>query len=274
MNENSHKPNVTLEDLLRVKRAEQPPAEFWAEFERGMRTKQLAAIIEPRPWWAPFIKISTRMSRYQVPVGAAAILAITFLTVREYRTVELAPVYEPVASSINVAAPAAVSETPSRLAPVSVTSSAPQAVVAEETAAVPASSSSAAPRVSTADLVGTSSHVAPAPAKLTPSARYIAENLAAAQAADPELDQMLGRTIHNFDNHSARTEPLAQVSVPGESRRSRLLAGNALMASASLGDSTLRTDERSSRRLSERRLAESDAVSHIEVSGDRFSMKF
>ena len=41
MNEKPHKATVTLEDLLRVKRAEQPPAEFWAEFERGMRTKQL-----------------------------------------------------------------------------------------------------------------------------------------------------------------------------------------------------------------------------------------
>ena len=47
--------------------------------------KQLAAIVEPRPWWAPFIRISTRLARYQLPVGATAILALTFITVREYR---------------------------------------------------------------------------------------------------------------------------------------------------------------------------------------------
>ena len=43
MNETPRKTTVTLEDLLRVKRAEQPPAEFWTDFERGMRAKQLAA---------------------------------------------------------------------------------------------------------------------------------------------------------------------------------------------------------------------------------------
>ena len=31
MNDTPRKTTVTLEDLLRVKRAEQPPAEFWAE---------------------------------------------------------------------------------------------------------------------------------------------------------------------------------------------------------------------------------------------------
>ena len=109
MNETPRKTTVTLEDLLRVKRAEQPPAEFWAEFERGLRTKQLAAIVEPRPWWAPLIRISSRVSRYQLPVGVTAILAITLLTVREYGPVASNPVFEPTSSetaSVPVSTPA------------------------------------------------------------------------------------------------------------------------------------------------------------------------
>ena len=78
-------PQVSLEQLLRLKRAERPAPEFWHQFERELRVKQLAAIVEPRPWWAPFIRISTKVARYQLPVGATAILALTFLTVQEYQ---------------------------------------------------------------------------------------------------------------------------------------------------------------------------------------------
>ena len=42
---------VSLEDLLRLKRAERPPAEFWQDFDRQLRAKQLAALVQSRPWW-------------------------------------------------------------------------------------------------------------------------------------------------------------------------------------------------------------------------------
>ena len=42
---------VTIEDLLHLKRTERPPAEFWTHFERDLRAKQLAALVEKRPWW-------------------------------------------------------------------------------------------------------------------------------------------------------------------------------------------------------------------------------
>ena len=63
---------VTLEDLLRVKRAERPPAEFWVEFERTLRAKQLAAIVEKRPWWQSWRSVW----RLGLPTGAAAALAV------------------------------------------------------------------------------------------------------------------------------------------------------------------------------------------------------
>ena len=40
------KRSVSLEDLLRLKRAERPPESYWADFDRQLRAKQLAALVE------------------------------------------------------------------------------------------------------------------------------------------------------------------------------------------------------------------------------------
>ena len=40
MNPESTRP-IVIEDLLRLKRAERPPAEFWSTFDRELRAKQL-----------------------------------------------------------------------------------------------------------------------------------------------------------------------------------------------------------------------------------------
>ena len=50
MNRDGKRP-VSVEDLLRLKRAERPPDSFWADFDRQLRAKQLAALVEKRPWW-------------------------------------------------------------------------------------------------------------------------------------------------------------------------------------------------------------------------------
>jgi hypothetical protein len=77
---------VTIEELLRVKRAERPPQEFWVNFERDLRAKQLAAIVEPTPWWIKLRlpQFARTVVRYQMPVGAAAALVLSFVAVREY----------------------------------------------------------------------------------------------------------------------------------------------------------------------------------------------
>lgn len=100
---------VTIEDLLRVKRAERPSAEFWSRFEQDLRAKQLAAIVEPRPWWIKvrLPQVARILVRYQIPVGAAAVLALSFIVVREYRPVNVAPevvVSLPVAQSVEAVA--------------------------------------------------------------------------------------------------------------------------------------------------------------------------
>ncbi|MEY4490181.1 MAG: hypothetical protein RIQ79_2689 [Verrucomicrobiota bacterium] len=73
----------TLEDLLRVKKAERPDAAFWQDFERGMHKKQLAAIIEPKPWWLGLSILSRKFGPLGIPVsaGAAAMLALVVMRV-------------------------------------------------------------------------------------------------------------------------------------------------------------------------------------------------
>jgi hypothetical protein len=85
MNDDRPRQKISVEDLLRIKRAEQPPAEFWTRFEHELRAKQLAAIVAKRPWWHALSRASAGVARLHLPLGATAILAVTFLTVREYR---------------------------------------------------------------------------------------------------------------------------------------------------------------------------------------------
>ena len=89
---------VSLEDILRLKRSERPSPEFWSRFEQELRAKQLAAIVEKRPWWLTLHLpvVARSLSRLQVPMGAAAVLALSFVVVREYR---------PDSSTFNVATP-------------------------------------------------------------------------------------------------------------------------------------------------------------------------
>jgi len=74
---------TTLEDLLRLKRTEKPDAAFWHDFERGMRKKQLAAIVEPRPWWLGLALLKHRLGAFGLPLSAtaAAMLAVVVLRV-------------------------------------------------------------------------------------------------------------------------------------------------------------------------------------------------
>jgi len=43
----THKPKVTLEDLLRLKRHERPPTEYWARFDRELNERVWRALAEP-----------------------------------------------------------------------------------------------------------------------------------------------------------------------------------------------------------------------------------
>lgn len=266
---NSNKRPVTVEDLLRIKRAEQPPPEFWNQFEREMRIRQLAAIVEPRPWWAPFIRVGARVSRYQLPIGAAAILALSFVTIREYRTDDLQPTFVPELRAPELA-----------LAPPEQTGGPAETLSDDEDsgAALAAVESVAVPEVSgELAAVGRVSHATPLLGALpdrepSPSERYIAANLAAAKAADPMIvDEVFGSPMRMSDNREPVRDPLIQVASLGESRRSRLLT-TALPPVPGNGDVAVGTSARVVRRLTEDRLY--DSISRIGVRGDRVAIKF
>src|SRR5258706_16459734 len=86
MNSDRNRP-ITIEDLIRLKRAERPPADFWTRFDRELRAKQLAALVSKRPWWQTLPTATFRaFSRFRLPLGAAAVFGLAFLTVRDHRT--------------------------------------------------------------------------------------------------------------------------------------------------------------------------------------------
>ena len=71
-------PRPTLEELLRFKRTERPTPEFWDDFDRGLRQKQLAALMQPpaRGWRlrSPLL----RGLRWAAPAAAAIAVAVLF----------------------------------------------------------------------------------------------------------------------------------------------------------------------------------------------------
>jgi hypothetical protein len=278
---NSQKRAVTLEELVRVKRAERPPPEFWDQFEREMRVKQLAAIVEPKPWWAPFIRVGARVSRHQVPIGAAAILLLSFVSIREYRTAEFRPVFvpevsHPVTEIENIAESSASAERQDAEAiATSVTSI--STTPRSEVAAAPLTTSNPV-SVNVATQVGTVAHVvplmdrAPAAVEPTPSARYIAANLAAVRATDPSIvNDVFAASVRVKGLREPVRDPLTQINTNGESRRSRFLT-TALPAIANSSDVSVGTSDRVARRLTEDRLY--DSISRVGVRGDRVAIKF
>src|SRR3954465_9223242 len=115
MPELKQRPNVTVEDLLRLKRAERPDVEFWTKFERELRQKQLTALMEKRPWWQELPQFLAR--RAYLPVGATAVLAFTLVSVKYYAPTQLAqgesvPVGAATPVDSEVAAPVAAVSSP------------------------------------------------------------------------------------------------------------------------------------------------------------------
>lgn len=288
MNPDRQKPTVTLEDLLRLKRAERPPGEFWAQFDRELRAKQLAAIVEPRPWWTPFIRVGARLSRYQLPIGAAAVFALSLVTVREYRSGSSLPqVYS--APTVAVLAPAAVSapaeqpksETPALSA---------RAIDSVAVAAVPAASMTVAQETParslpvSAPVVDTMPNQASASATFamlgagfnrtddSASTRFLGADIPAQSDSAAILGDALSRPSRTLAVRQAVREPLTQIATPREARLARLLSSGLSSTMASNADLTMRTSERVARNLTEDRLY--DSMSRINASGAGVLVKF
>ena len=90
MSESNNRSPLTLEDLLRLKRAERPSPEFWNRFEVELRQKQLAALIDRRPWWQTFPRYLAK-PRMFLPLGATAVLALTLLSANYFKPASVTP---------------------------------------------------------------------------------------------------------------------------------------------------------------------------------------
>jgi hypothetical protein len=216
MSESNQRPKVTIEELLRLKRAERPAPEFWANFETELRQKQLTALLHKRTWWREIPHFLTRHA--YLPVGATAILAFTLVSVKYSTSGQLAqasgPAMGATAASIPAAPEVAVTSplvNRSVSAPVETVAPAPVAV-----ARVSPGSSDAA--IELMPLL-----VAPRAVE-KPSARLLADSLN--QAGSDMPDDVMGSRLSSparSQTVSARPDELA--SLPTDSsRRSRLIA--------------------------------------------------
>lgn len=271
---------VSLEDLLRLKRAERPPQEFWDRFERELRAKQLAAIVEKRPWWRVVPRAVRSFARLHLPLGATAALAFTIVVLRDAA---------PSASTPSIEQPAAAPTMPAlALAPVEAApadlgaSSLP--VVAEidhEVSPEPvyaAAEPAPTPTYARADEIlqviamipSTERSDEPASAKR----QAIAINLEPGQLEVPDLVNAINGT-RGFESRvmPARTiEPLAQIPTPHEAKRARYLES---ALPNGLGYETLipRSSERLTR-IDDRRLLEEDSISRFGARADRVMFSF
>ncbi|HEY0947859.1 MAG TPA: hypothetical protein VGD81_21425 [Opitutaceae bacterium] len=256
-----------------MKRAERPPAEFWAQFERDFRTRQLAAAVEKKRWWFALPSAFSRFSRFQLPLGATAVLAITFLTVREYRDTGVVPATSPMPATTElVSVPSETTSSPVEKAdpmPMVASAPAPQAD-APVLAAAPASREI----TDMVPWVGSALRSEEIEMALSPSARSIAANLAAAVAGEPELTRKLTAAPAAIEPRAQTIrEPLADVPTPSAARRARLFASyNQSPEQPAETERSTDVRERLASRLSEEQLYET--VRRLSGSGDRLIVKF
>jgi hypothetical protein len=260
---------ITVEDLLRLKRSERPAPEFWTNFERELRQKQLTALLEKRPWWQELPQLFAR--RAYLPVGATAILAFTLVSVKYYIPTQLTQVeVAPLAGSIVVANNPV--ETPSP-APVS----SPLLNRSAETALRPADRTAVAATVAETPAPAAAEELMPsmiAPATVeTPSSRYIATNLDRLEKSDPELiNAVMGSRLSAPARVQATSVPVAElVSVPtNASKRSRILAQYTERQLNPEPTAPEIVRERLSRRLGDNEIT--DRLSRVGLKGDQVSL--
>ncbi len=286
---------VTIEDLLCLKRAERPSPEFWTRFEQDLRAKQLAAIIEKRPWWhALHLPQAARaISRFQVLVGTAAILVLSFVMVNQYHPVATpaertgpdvsAPVMQGAVKSVEtpktnafspvVVAPRSTEALAVASGPKMVTSSAPARTVMM----VNSTALSSQPSELTAMIPWGVAQAEEVPA----SARLLDTGVQAESISNLSVTSLLGNAGADEDQiqasrpQVAEAKPaVAQASSPREVRRAKVLAGLVLADNAESSDYARAIHGRdvAANDLSEAQLY--DSVHRLGVGGDRFTLKF
>lgn len=251
---------ITLEQLLALKRAERPSPEFWENFDRELRSKQLAALVKTRPWWQVWTPKKT-LVRICMPLGAAAAVAVAFSSTQRV-VVNRAP-----AQVAHVELSRSVAE----VKPLETLSN--QTVVATASAAAAVDAS----RLEDASVnARVTEPIASAKAQDAAGAVW-ATGAATMKAAGQALAQLTGLSEEQTTEVAVAqpkvVEPLAQVATPRDSRRSRLLAYSvAYDPHAANSADSARSREHITRRMSDD--AVYDSISRLGVSGNSVSIKF
>lgn len=264
---------VSVEDLLRLKTTERPDAEFWSQFERELRQKQLTALVLKRHWWHELPALLSR--RVYVPAGAAAIVAFTLVTVRYSNSSPLAQV-ENTAPRIAAMDPAVESLPTTE---VSVTGrSYERADVSADLAH--GSRSEAAPVAvarsgDSSDLTGVTGLL---PVQVgtheseTPSARSIAANLAHLEQAEPDLvNAVMGSRLSPARAMATTADLGTADATDSAAPRYRLIARYAEHSLSPEPAVPAGMRERIARRLGD---DITDRISRVGVEGSRVSLKF
>jgi hypothetical protein len=264
------RPKIAVEDLLRVKRAERPAAEFWTRFESELRAKQLAAIVEKRPWWHGLSRLAAGSARLQLSLGATAVFALSVFVVREYRR----PAADNAADGLGGTAPVA-SMIPAQLtAPAVAKAAAPGTEMVMQP--VPVSNVRPGEISQVISMLGTDSHLNDTSLEATPSARFIAANRAMAQMIEPDLlarfEVARGFETRALPARPTETEPLAQISTPKDRMNERYLSRSLPVAYA-LESSTSRPSEPVRSRVKDRQLLDDSSGSRFGYDNGSFNLK-
>ena len=275
----------TLEALLRLKRAERPDEAFWEEFDRGLRQKQLAAIIEPKPWWLGLALVGRKFAHLGLPIsaGAAALLAVAVLRTHSPFAASPGPVeFGPTAAVDHpeLAAPRVVSAPVASGSPLA----SPAGIAAADAPPAPEPAEAAATTVSAPALVAAASAPAvPVVAALleisspaaapTPSEQAIAHNLATVRLEEPAL---LAGSAPRLEIAPEEDETAAEPALKMEVRNPRHARVLLAMADNPVVETVGGISHLRDRMV--RSLVSDDALGasagRLGVGGDRFSVSF
>lgn len=257
---------VTIEDLLRLKRAERPGPEFWVNFEQELRQKQLTALVQKRRWWHELPVLLNRRF-YIMPAGAVAIVAFTLVTVRYSAPTQIAEV-------ANTAPQIASADPAIEILPTTVISGLDQdqSRIHEESIALAATPTPVTP-VESIDARVNAPLPAPRKVESLPVGSLMA-NLARLEQSEPDLVYTI---MGNRLSSPARMQPAAvsqsdlASTTNASSSKYRLIARYADRALSPEPSAPAIVRERLARRLGDDL---GDDISRIGVVGDRVSLKF
>lgn len=276
---------VTLEDLLRIKRAERPAPEFWPKFEQTLREKQLSALVRRQPWW----KSRIQLSRLSLPLSAAAALAITLVVAgHQPRKAPVVAVQENVPATTEPEAPELtlnsvdLTNTPQPVLVSTGISNSDTLVPVTQESPIPSSSGTSLP---SGRLASVTEQVAGIGVDVAESDAEQAPQFAAITTREPRMTEGLDvyfqhaiarLDIGTGDEKVSSVEPLSQIPTPRDARRARLLAFTSSVDTHSphYSDNShvIRSRERIASHLNEEALY--DSIRRLGVQGDRVSIQF